>query len=322
MESLRYAGGRLDRADRLRRDAEGLAARLTRPDTRLVPVWRDRNLIAGLDDEPPSVAGVAAVAPSGTGAARIVAASAETVFLGLDGRTAVFAADLSDLEEEAARDLAGTGGFVDLRRAGPLMKSQEAALVAYARGVLHWHRSHRFCSRCGTASESRDGGHIRVCGNPDCGRRTFPRTDPAVIMLVEHRPNDGSPPRCLLGRHRRLPPGVFSTLAGFVEPGESLEETVAREVREEAGVRVAEVAYQGSQPWPFPASIMLGFRARARTTEITLDDDELDDARWFTAEEVRGFGEWAEEDAPRRLPRKDSIARSLIRDWVEEVEGG
>ena len=275
MEALRYAGGHLDRADRLRKDPDGLAARLARPDTRVVPVWRDRSLIAGLDDHPPAITAVTAVAPAGDAAALVLEASAETVFLGLDGGTAVFAADLSDLAEDEAAGLAGLGGFVDLRRAGPLMAAREAAMAAYARGILHWHRSHRHCGRCGTASESRDGGHMRLCGDPGlgipgCGQRTFPRTDPAVIMLVETGPADGAPARCLLGRHRRLPPGVYSTLAGFVEPGESLEEAVAREVREETGVHVAEVVYQASQPWPFPASIMLGFRARARTTAVWL----------------------------------------------------
>ena len=313
---LRYSGGHLDRADRLRRDADLLAAWLDRPDSRVVPVWRDRNLIAGLDDESPAAR---AVAPNGAVGCRISAEAAQTAFLGLDGETAVFAADLSDMEEKAAADLAGDGAFVDLRQVGPLMDPMEAAMIAHARGILHWHRTHRHCSRCGTANESRDGGHMRACANPDCGHRTFPRIDPAVIMLVVQRPEDGAPPRCLLGRHTRLPPGVYSTLAGFVEPGESLEDTVAREVHEESGVEVAEVIYQGSQPWPFPASIMLGFRAVARTTEITLDDDELDDARWFTAEDLRTFGEWTDEDAPRRLPRKDSIARSLIQSWIDEV---
>ena len=257
MEALRYAGGHLDRADRLRKDPDGLAARLARPDTRVVPVWRDRSLIAGLDDHPPAAAAgepatVAAVALAGGAAARVVEASAETVFLGLDGGTAVFAADLSDLAEDEAAGLARLGSFVDLRRAGPLMEAREASMAAYARGILHWHRNHRHCGRCGTASESRDGGHMRLCGDPGlgipgCGQRTFPCTDPAVIMLVETGPADGAPARCLLGRHRRLPPGVYSTLAGFVEPGESLEEAVAREVREETGVHVAAFAASASR---------------------------------------------------------------------------
>jgi NAD+ diphosphatase len=145
-----------------------------------------------------------------------------------------------------------------------------------------------------------------------------PRTDPAVIMLVVRGGGD-RPHQCLLGNNTKMPNGVYSTLAGFVEPGESLEEAVAREVYEEAGVRVTDVTYTGSQPWPFPASIMLGFRATAVTTDIDIDPQELDDARWFTAEDLRTFGEWADDDADRRLPRKDSIARALIETWLADI---
>ncbi len=316
-QGLSYTGGHLDRADGQRKDPDRVAAWLARPETRILPVWRDRNLIAGLGRNPPTAL---ALGLTGDSALRIVDAASEITFLGLDGDSAVFAADLSALEEGEAAALVDAGAFVDLRQAGPLMETRDAALAAYARGILHWHRTHRHCGRCGHVTETRDGGHMRLCGNPDCGRQAFPRTDPAVIMLVESPPSAGAPPTCLLGRHRRLPPGVYSTLAGFVEPGESLEEAVAREIHEETGVRVEEVVYQASQPWPFPASIMLGFRARARTTAITIDEQELDDARWFTAREIRGFGEWGDEEARLRLPRKDSIARTLIETWVATVE--
>jgi NAD+ diphosphatase len=202
------------------------------------------------------------------------------------------------------------------------MEAQEAALMAYARGILYWHRHHTYCGTCGQETKSKNGGHRRYCTNSDCGRETYPRTDPAVIMLVEHRPKNGAPPQCLLGRHRRrLPPNVYSTLAGFVEPGESLEDTVAREVFEEVGIRINQAIYQGSQPWPFPSSIMLGFRAQAVSTTVQLDEDELEGARWFTAEEVATFGEWGDETAPFCLPRKDSIARFLVDTWVEEQMG-
>ena len=210
------------------------------------------------------------------------------------------------------------GEFVDLRRAGPLLATRDATLMAYARGILHWHQHHRYCGKCGHATESQHGGHMRLCTNPDCSRETFPRTDPAVIVLVEYRPANGGPPRCLLGRHQAWPPGAFSTIAGFVESVESLEKAVAREVFEETGVRVGNVIYQASQPWPFPASLMLGFRAQAERTTITIDPDALAEARWFTAEELRSFGEWGDEAAPLRLPRKDSIARFLVESWVAE----
>ena len=307
-----YAGGHLDRAAEQRQDPHWVAARLARPSTRIVPVWRDRNLIDGFEAASPRPI---AVMPRGADAARIIDRASEITFLGLDGDGAVFAADLSAFEQAPALDLAGGGAFVDLRKTGPLMAAGEGALLAYARGLLHWHRQQHFCSRCGQSTESRHGGHMRACANPACGRETFPRIDPAVIMLIEYVPPDGTPPLCLLGHHVRMPSGAYSTLAGFVEPGESLEEAVAREVLEEVGVRVTEVRYQGSQPWPFPSSIMLGFRARAENTVITLDENELADARWFTAAELRAFGEWGDPDVALRIPRRDSIARFLVDTW-------
>ena len=159
------------------------------------------------------------------------------------------------------------------------MRGPEAALLAYARGLMYWHRRHRFCGVCGAATDSRGGGHVRRCRNADEPHEHFPRTDPAVIMLVTHDDLEGRGPAALLGRQSRWPDGMYSTLAGFVEPGESLEEAVAREVREETGVAVADVRYQASQPWPFPSSLMLGFRARAVTTGIDVDQRELQDAR-------------------------------------------
>jgi NAD+ diphosphatase len=167
--------------------------------------------------------------------------------------------------------------------------------------------------------DSAHGGHMRRC--PTCARETFPRIDSAVIMLVETT-NETGEPICLLGRHARLPTGIFSTLAGFVETGESLEETVVREVMEESGVKVDRVDYRGSQPWPLPASLMLGFRARATTTDISAHDDELEAVAWFTAEELSGFGEWSDEAAEFRLPRRDSIARVLIDEWLAEHRAG
>ena len=306
---LSYGGGRLDRAGARRKDTAWIAERWTRGDSLIVPVWRDLNLVAG----------ESAVIPTRASAPAIAAASGETVFLGLQGEVAVFAADLSGLDEAQAAETVGAGTFVDLRQVGQAMDAEPASLLAYARGITHWHRHHRFCGSCGQPTESREGGHIRLCGDDVCGGQIFPRTDPAVIMLVVSPPVAGEPPRCLMGRHLRLPRGVYSTLAGFVEPGESLEDTVAREVFEETGIVVGEVAYQGSQPWPFPRSMMLGFRAQAVTTEITIDRDELDDARWFSAAEVFEFGEWADEDAPRRLPRRDSIARYLLDTWLDDV---
>lgn len=316
-ERLTYTGVPLDRAAARRTDPEWVRGAIEHDEARFLPLWRNRNLVRVADRPHPAEA----VALPRAQADWLIDAAAELVLLGLEGDSPVFAADLTAYEEAQLDRLAGAGEFVDLRKIGPLLAPDQAALLAYARGLLYWHRHHGFCARCGSPTVSGDGGHSRGCVNPDCGKRTFPRIDPAVIMLVEHRPEDGSPARCLLGRHTRLPAGMFSTLAGFVEAGESLEEAVVREVREEVGIEVEEVRYQGSQPWPFPASIMLGFRARALSTEIRVDDEELDEAHWFTAEEVRSFGEWWDGRSQRSIPRADSIARYLIESWVAEVGG-
>jgi NAD+ diphosphatase len=170
---------------------------------------------------------------------------------------------------------------------------------------MHWHSRHGFCGVCGSPTLSASAGHVRKCTNPGCGSSHFPRTDPAVIMLA----HDGE--RALLGRQKVWAKGMYSTLAGFVEPGESLEEAVRREVMEETGVAVGEVVYHSSQPWPFPASLMIGFHAEARSGTIDLVDGELEDAGWFTRAELRRFA-----DQGKSLPRQDSIARQLVEDWL------
>ena len=180
----------------------------------------------------------------------------------------------------------------------------EAALVLHAVALAEWHRAHRHCPRCGTRLEVSQAGHLLVC--PGCGREQFPRTDPAVIMAVTDDED-----RCLLGRQPSWPEGRYSTLAGFVEPGESLEQAVVREVAEEVGVVVDRVTYYGNQPWPFPASLMVGFFAHACTTEINVDHAEISHARWFTREEMRREAE----AGTLLLPGGISISRSLVETW-------
>ena len=185
--------------------------------------------------------------------------------------------------------------------------AEDAPLFAAALSLARWHSRHRFCGLCGSPTRSEEAGHMRRCTDPTCHTMHFPRTDPAVIMLV----TDGD--RALLGRNKNFPvAGMYSTLAGFVEPGESLEDAVAREVREETGIEVAAVHYHSSQPWPFPANIMLGFYAEAVTRDISLDDGELADARWFERDWLASHVD----DDNFRLPRLDSIARRLIGDWL------
>ncbi|MFB8351655.1 NAD(+) diphosphatase [Streptomyces niveus] len=306
---MHYTGLELDRAGDRRADPAWIAELAGRPDTRVVPLWRDHCLVR--DGLPvPGRAGDAGA---------LLKAALEPVFLGLDGDVAVFAADLSELAESEAVALAGADAATDVRRLIDAVSPAEAGLLAYARGLLHWHRNQRFCGACGGPTDQRDGGHLRVCGS--CGKLLFPRIEPAVIVLVELTGDPGERPggelnRCLLGRHARSGPDAFSTLAGFVEIGESLEDAVRREVFEEAGVVVKPVSYQGSQSWPFPAGLMVGFRAGAVSEHIAVDGREVVEARWFTAAELR------ERIAAGHVYRPDSIGKFLIESWIAENSHG
>jgi NAD+ diphosphatase len=277
-----FAGEALDRAGPHRGDEAWLATRLAERATRVVAASAAGVIVAG---DRPRMFAVGAL-PDGV----------ELVLLGVDGDGhAVFAADPGDElpgERRGLRDLA------------PMLSQAEGGMVAHAVGLLNWHRRHRFCANCGAPSEAREAGHVRVC--PACGAQHHPRTDPVVIMLV----TDGD--RALLGRQAQWPAGRYSALAGFVEPGESLEEAVAREVREEAGVRVDDVRYRSSQPWPFPTSLMLGFSARWAGGEPVVRDGELEDVGWFTRQAIV--------DGDVQLPPPTAIARRLIDEWLGEDE--
>jgi NAD+ diphosphatase len=286
----------LDRASALRSSPERLDEAWRRSDTRVIPVWRSKHLVLRED-----VTSLVLL-----GADELSDYSDSRVLLGTSRGAAFFAVDLSPVEKlEETLSLPPVHAVLGLREVAPLVSQSDGALLAYASGILSWHRRNRFCGVCGSETKSTQGGHIRVCPNESCREQHFPRTDPAVIMLV----TDGE--RALLGRQSVWPPSVYSTLAGFVEPGESLEEAVRREVFEETSVELDDVHYHSSQPWPFPSSLMLGFEARARTREIRLSPDELEDARWFTRDELlRREGV--------ELPSTISIARRLIEDWLTE----
>jgi len=195
----------------------------------------------------------------------------------------------------------------DLRFVGPRQPAPVASLLALAKALIHWHEKHRFCGACGTPTESVDGGYRRRC--PSCHSDHHPRVDPAIIVLV-HRGE-----RCLLARSPRFPPRMYSTLAGFAEPAESLEDCVVREVKEEVGLDVEDVRYGSSQPWPFPQSLMIGFWAAAKQDDLRLDPNEIEDARWVerpalrTPKELDGF----------TIPPRFAIARRLIQTWVDEA---
>ena len=288
-----FANSPLDRLDAQRKDTSWVQAHLGAPSTLFVPVWRGRNLVAG-DRAAPAAA---FLAPKQ--AAPHLAACPWALLGQHDGRT-LFAIDLSHLDTPL--EPGAVERFDDLRRVGGLLPEADAAILAHARGLMHWRTHHRFCSVCGAVCTPAQAGHVMECSG--CGAHHFPRTDPAVIMLITHGE------RALLGMPPRLRDlRVFTTLAGFVEPGESLEEAVARETWEEAGIRVGNVCYRSSQPWPFPASIMLGFTAQALTTEITADEAELAEPAWFTREQAASQDGFI-------LPPPMSIARRLIDEWL------
>lgn len=291
----------LDRAAHLRRNREALQAARSDPRSRVVVVHRSLGLVR-VGDEPR--------------VQRLTFEQLEAwdwseddlLYLGArEQEEHLFAVDVSALEPDGL-GLSEDDQLVELRQFAGLLPAEDANLIATARAMATWHRNHRHCGRCGAPTQVADAGHLRRCTR--CEFEIFPRTDPAVIMLV----HDGGD-RCLLGRQASWPAGVYSTLAGFVEPGESLEMAVAREVQEETGVRVLSAHYHSSQPWPFPTSIMLGFWALAEHADGTIaQDDELEDARWFSRSELPDL--LATKTV--RLPPPMSIARRLIDDWLED----
>jgi NAD+ diphosphatase len=288
----RLSSGQYDRVAHRRSDPEWLAAQWADPTTRVV-------VLAGTRIRPIDGA-VAWVSPA-------EAPSGARLMLGVRDGIAHFAVVTT---EQAATD-----AWLPLRSLLPHLTEQDAPLVLHAVGLAEWMRATRFCARCGLPLDPVKEGHELVCGH---GHTTFPRTDPAVIMLITHGEPGAEDERCLLGRQPAWPDGRYSTLAGFCEPGESLEGAVRREVFEETGVTVGEVSYFGNQPWPLPASLMLGFTGRATSTAIRCDQDELDDARWFTRTELRTGAEAGE----LVLPGGVSISRSLIESWYgEELPG-
>ncbi len=298
---LAYNGLTLDRAAAQRGDAAWVETVLGRPSTRLIPFWREKCLTSGRPGAGYRTAILAAPA-----AAAALAAATETVLLGLDGEAGMFAIDVSRLERAEALGVAGATDAVDVRAMFAALDAQQAATLGYALGILRWHRDQRFCGACGRPAASCHGGTQRRCTGAGCGRLLFPRIEPAVITLVEA---PGAVSRCLLARHRGAAPGVFATLAGFVEIGEGLEDAVRREVAEETGVQLGQVSYQASQAWPFPAGLMIGFRARAVSEAIRVDRAELDEARWFTRAEVSAM-------LARQQARPDSIESHLIGTWL------
>lgn len=290
MSAIAFAGARLDRADHIRNDPAALSALMD---------WRARLLkLEGIDPVFDPDGGL------GWGTLADAADDAELVFLGLMDGKGCFAAVPPSGDQRPA--------FANPRLWQAMAALSPADLATYggARSLVDWHARHRFCARCGSATRLAKGGWQRSCTNEACKAEHFPRVDPVTIMLVEWQG------KLLLGRQPRFPPRRFSALAGFVEPGETIEEAVAREVFEEAGVRVREVSYVASQPWPFPSQLMIGCHSLAESGEIEIDRTELDEARWFTRDEVAHAMTGAEDGAFIAPPRH-AVAHHLLRWWLE-----
>lgn len=288
---ITFAGGRMDRASALRSDRDALATALGSSAARFLPIWRQRCLVDG--------ARVLRLGASELGPA---APDIDTaILLGRDDGNWLFAAEL---EMETEPDLGAGWKFVELRDVLGELSGDDAALVAYARAMVNWRRRHRHCGVCGSVNVPREAGFVMECRAELCGHKSFPRLDPAIIVLVH------AGDRCLLGRQPTWPTGRYSTIAGFVEPGEGLEDAVRREVREETNIEVSACRYFASQPWPFPSALMIGFHATAASNDIRLNDGELADARWVTREQI----------AAREvtLPPRTSVAFRLIEAWFDE----
>ncbi|MEA2824952.1 MAG: diphosphatase [Alphaproteobacteria bacterium] len=301
---IAFSGNPLDRASEKRGDAAWLAAQRSNSRARVLPLWKLQPLLFGPEDatKETQLGFIDGELASGLGACDAV-----EVFLGLDHDGPRFARDISALADPLAASLASHGHFRDARSAASLLASDEIAILGQAKALIDWHKRHGFCAQCGAVTIASDGGYRRVC--PQCKAEHFPRTDPAVIMLVT------AGDHCLLGRNKRFAGGLYSTLAGFVEPGETIEEAVRREVYEEVRVRVGSVHYYASQPWPFPSSLMIGCFAQSLSREIEVDGNEILAARWFERAEVKRMLEGESHEV--KLPRRDAIAHHLIRNWAD-----
>ena len=285
-----FAGAFVNRSSERRRDSVWLEQAATSTDSRFVVVWGEKCLVGG--DSPNLVLLQRAQIESYINHEHLI-------FLGLFRGQAIFAVAIIS---ELALPFSKFGDFQDLHFIGAALPHDEANLAAHARALVMWHQSQFFCGVCGSQTKQDSGGNSRKCSG--CGKRLFPRVDPAIIVLV----SDGE--RCLLGRKEHWPEGRYSTISGFVEPGESLEDGVRREVFEETNVQVGKVSYHSSQPWPFPAALMLGFTAEAVSQNIKLNDGELEDARWFTREQLSAEG--------MKLPFRISIARRLVDYFLQQ----
>jgi NAD+ diphosphatase len=299
-----FTGNPLDRASEKRTDAAWIDARRRDPSSLILPLWRLQPFLLGVDKMQGEL-GLFRPGPCET----LAAPDAPWVLLGLEGERALFAIDVSAASDpENSGALAGFGRFQEARGAAMLLPAKDVAILGQAKAMIDWHNRHGFCANCGAATMLTDGGYRRACGN--CNAEHFPRTDPVVIMLAVN--GDA----CLVGRNKRFPGNFYSALAGFMEPGETIEEAVRRELMEEVNVKVGAVRYIATQPWPFPSSLMIGCIGEAESRDFAPDGVEISDARWLSRADARRLlaGERMPDIA---VPPAIAIAHHLIKAFAE-----
>ncbi len=296
-----FAGNPLDRASERRRETEWLADRLETPGTKVLALWNGAPLVHAEGGE------LALTWIGASLAVELAGGDERLLFLGVDDHDrAVFALDLEGSADPAEGVLKAQGRFEPLRELAAVLAPQDCGMAATAKAVFEWRRRHRFCSTCGHATHVTEAGWKRVC--PSCKVEHFPRTDPVVIMLPVREDH------CLLGRQSSWGPGRFSALAGFMEPGESIEEACAREIHEECGLTALSVRYHSSQPWPFPSNLMIGLFAEVGPGEARADQAELEAVVWMSRDEVRAA---LDGEGEVRLPPPLAIASTLIAHWAQ-----
>jgi NAD+ diphosphatase len=300
-----FAGNPLNRASEKRTDSNWIESRRRDPSSLLLPMWHLEPFLLGPEKSGTPIE-LGLIRPGV--ADSLAGAGAACIFLGLDRDRAVFALDVSETTDPAnVGPLAGLGYFRDARMAAQLVSIKDAAILGQAKALIDWHQRHGFCPRCGAPTKMMDAGWRRLCGK--CNAEHFPRVDPVVIMLATYGET------CLVGRGTQFPPGMFSALAGFVEPGETIEEAVRRELMEEASVKVGEVTYYATQPWPFPSSLMIGCFAKAESRDVKVDENELSEVRWIERTVARELIEGKPVDG-LRVPPPLAIAHHLIKTWA------
>jgi NAD+ diphosphatase len=299
-----FAGNPLDRLSYKRAEPDWLAGKLADPSSIAMVLWNGKPMVESRKDgKGRQIAYVRADL-----AGELSGAGERLLFMGLWQETAVFALDMEGEADPADGPLEGLGRFEDLRMIALDLPAADAAMLATAKAMFEWRRRHRHCANCGQPSHPKEGGWKRAC--PSCKAEHFPRTDPVVIMLAVRGES------CLLGRQSVWPSGMYSALAGFLEPGESIEEACARELWEEAGLKATKVRYHSTQPWPYPSSLMIGLIAEVEEGEAKADQIEIEEVRWFTREETRSM--MAGSLATAKAPGAMAIAHQLIKAWSEE----